>query len=558
MNTYSTYRRLRWARRISQAAFLLFFIVLLLHTNFVNPSTAPSASSPKLPVGFFLEIDPLNAIASLLSTHVLYRNLLWALALIVATIFFGRFFCGWVCPMGTINQAVSHLNRRARKKRQTIEANRYRPYQKWKYIILLVFLGASLFTSLHVGLMDPIALLSRSMALVVVPAYNVTLQAMIGAISTVGGGFLEAPLSLIGTVLHVLTTRGDPAVYQDALLIGAIFIGILVANRFITRFWCRGLCPLGALLGVFARFSIFGLHKHESNCTQCGLCALECQGGDDPQPGRVWQQQECHLCLNCVGSCPEMGLEFRFNPSRKETAVAPDIPRRMVLASLATGAAMVPIMRATPLLGRGNDPGLVRPPGAVEERDFLARCIRCGECMNVCPNNALHPTFLQAGLEGVWSPVLIPRIGYCDPSCVQCSHICPTGAIDEIAETEKAWVPMKGQAKTAGPPIRIGTAFYDLGRCLPWAMATQCIVCEEWCPVSPKAIWFEEVEVVNREGDLVQLKRPHVDPSLCVGCGACSYACPVKGEPAIVVRSVGETRNPANTIVLEKTSSPAT
>lgn len=171
--------------------------------------------------------------------------------------------------------------------------------------------------------------------------------------------------------------------------------------------------------------------------------------------------------------------------------------------------------------------------------------------MNVCPNNALHPTFLQAGFEGIWSPILVPRIGYCEPTCVLCSQVCPTGAIDEISEEEKAWVPVKGQEKTMNPPIRIGTAFYDFGRCLPWAMATPCIVCEEWCPTSPKSIYFEEAEVQNQKGEYVPVKRPHVDPKLCIGCGACSYACPVKGSPAIYVISVGETRNPGNSILLK-------
>jgi formate hydrogenlyase subunit 6/NADH:ubiquinone oxidoreductase subunit I len=146
--------------------------------------------------------------------------------------------------------------------------------------------------------------------------------------------------------------------------------------------------------------------------------------------------------------------------------------------------------------------------------------------------------------------MLLPRVGYCEPTCVLCGTVCPTGAIDEITEREKAWVPVKGQRKTERAPLRIGTAFYDFGRCLPWGMATECIVCEEWCPTSPKAIYFEEVEVQNRKGEYVSLKRPHVDPQLCVGCGACTFACPVKGQPAIYVSNVGETRNPANSILL--------
>src|SRR5207302_8853538 len=134
---------------------------------------------------------------------------------------------------------------------------------------------------------------------------------------------------------------------------------------------------------------------------------------------------------------------------------------------------------------------VIRPPGSVEEREFLERCIRCAECMKVCPNNALHPAFFEAGIEGSWTPILIARIGYCEHSCVLCGQVCPTGAIQKITEKEKLGAGV--------PPIKIGTAFYNVGRCLPWAMQTPCIVCEEFCPTSPKAIWVEEVVAQVRD-----------------------------------------------------------
>jgi ferredoxin len=231
-----------------------------------------------------------------------------------------------------------------------------------------------------------------------------------------------------------------------------------------------------------------------------------------------------------------------------------NLTRRAVIASAGAGLLAIPVLRAATNPDRAPDPSLVRPPGSLHEKEFLSRCVRCGECMNVCPNNALHPTLLQAGSEGIWSPMLMPRIGYCEPTCVLCSQVCPTGAIDEITEREKSWVPLAGKEKTAGPPIRIGTAFYDTGRCLPYAMAKECIVCEEWCPTTPKSIYFEETEVQARDGEYLYLKRPHVDPELCVGCGACTYACPIKGSPAIYITSVGETRNPQNRILLKQSN----
>lgn len=163
---------------------------------------------------------------------------------------------------------------------------------------------------------------------------------------------------------------------------------------------------------------------------------------------------------------------------------------------------------------------------------------------------------LEAGPEGLWTPILIPRIGYCEHSCVLCGQVCPTGAIQKLEEKHKLG--------DGVPPVVIGTAMFDRGRCLPWAMATPCTVCEEFCPTSPKAIWVEEVQVprrgavsqAGRESDLVTVtvKRPHVDPNLCIGCGACEKVCPVVDRPAVYVTSAGESRSKNNVILLEDTA----
>ena len=552
LKAFKHYRRLRWLRRISQALFLLLFLFLLLQTNIDaldNPDALPEIAAP---VDLFLELDPLVAITTVITTHSLYRNLFLALIVIVGTLFFGRFFCGWVCPMGTINHAISAMRSGMMKGKRRLERNRWMPYQRIKYGILAFMLGSALFGSLQIGLLDPIALLTRSMALVVLPAWNVITHDIYAWSLHADAGAIDFLLTPVAWIVHSVMIRGGSVVFDQTFLILLLFAGILLANRFITRFWCRGLCPLGALLGLLSKTSILGLEKRPSLCTGCSKCELACQGADNPMPGETWHQSECHLCLNCVASCPEAGISFKLYPSRAESTQEVSISRRAVLASAGAGLAAVPALRAAVHPDRPSDPALVRPPGSLPEREFVSRCIRCGECMNVCPNNALHPTLLQAGAEGIWSPMLIPRIGYCEPTCVLCSQVCPTGAIDEITEREKAWVPEAGKEETDGPPLRIGTAFYDTGRCLPYAMAKECIVCEEWCPTTPKAIYFEETEVQNREGEYLWLKRPHVDPALCVGCGACTYACPVKGAPAIYVTAVGETRNPRNRILLEQ------
>jgi formate hydrogenlyase subunit 6/NADH:ubiquinone oxidoreductase subunit I len=156
---------------------------------------------------------------------------------------------------------------------------------------------------------------------------------------------------------------------------------------------------------------------------------------------------------------------------------------------------------------------------------------------------------MEGGLEALWTPVLVPRVGYCEPNCVLCGQACPTGAIWELTLAQKTGKPA-GAGLAAQPPVKIGTAFYDQGRCLPWAMGTDCIVCEEWCPTSPKAIYLTTVEVVDAEGQPKTVRRPQVDPKRCTGCGACEHACPVKDRPAVYVTSVGETRSKTNQFIL--------
>jgi formate hydrogenlyase subunit 6/NADH:ubiquinone oxidoreductase subunit I len=159
--------------------------------------------------------------------------------------------------------------------------------------------------------------------------------------------------------------------------------------------------------------------------------------------------------------------------------------------------------------------------------------------MKVCPTNAINPTLTEAGMAGFWTPHLIMTQGYCEYTCTLCGSVCPTGAIQEIAVKDKI-----------EQPIKIGSAYIDRGRCLPWSGNTPCIVCQEVCPTSPKAIYLKKDIIIRPDGKKLEVQLPYVDLKRCVGCGICENKCPVRGLPAIRTIAAGESRSLENQILL--------
>jgi len=486
-------------RRISQ----VFFFLLLVWFCIVMTVGEQWWQLRGWPVGLLLDLDPLVGLATMLSTKTLYAGLAWSLVTIIVTLVFGRIFCGWVCPFGALHQFFGRLGLLGRKHRARVEANRYRRAQVVKYFILIVFLVMVAWPggdgrSLQTGLLDPIPLVHRSMNLVVLPATEY----------------------LTG---HPLANAQRH--YSGAWVIGTLFVAALLANFYIPRFYCRFLCPLGALLGLLARFSLWRIAKTAPRCTSCSLCETACEGACDP--AEKIRISECLMCFNCLDdACKQKFLSYRVGESAAgEIKLPPDLGRRGVLASLGASLLAVPMLRLEGTLGTNRKPQLVRPPGSLAEDEFLERCLKCGQCMRVCPTNVIMPAGLDAGVEALWTPVLNFRIGTsgCQVNCVACGHVCPTAAIRPLTLEEKRGV---GRFAERGP-IRIGCAFVDQGRCLPWSMDTPCIVCEENCPTAPKAIGVREEyrpvrdgvhRVAAVDGKTVQLAGAHLAP-LAFGTG---------------------------------------
>ncbi len=528
--------RLTTVRVLSQIVFMALFIFFCW--------ASWTSRIEGFPVSMMLEIDPLVTLATVLATGYVYKFLGWALVIVIITIIFGRVFCNWACPFGTLHQFTGWLfNVKTNSTR--IRSNRYEGAQYLKYGILIVFLVMSSMGALQIGLLDPIVIMYRAVTTVIAPATDMAIGEATRALEGAG---VEA------TFLDVLKFAPgvERRVFVGSFWVGSLFMLFVSLNLWKPRFFCRFLCPLGAMLGSIARFSLFRINRDVNKCTDCNLCLMRCEGAADPQ-SQV-RTAECFSCMNCIDDCPEDALSFSLlKLDRAQAKLAPDVSRRRLVFSALAGVFAFPMLRNNGLATDENfSPAMIRPPGSVAEEEFLERCIKCDQCINACPTNVLQPATLEeGGIEALWTPVMNFRISHCQLKCTLCSEVCPTGAIREISAEEKLGV---GEHQEQGPVV-LGTAFIDTTRCLPWANKIPCVVCEEVCPVAPKAIQTYDEEAKDVFGNTVVLNKPFIVPELCIGCGICEAECPVLDQRAVYVTAVGESRSKDRSLLLQKRKS---
>lgn len=488
--------------RICQLIFLVLFLILFVLTEYRGHDDINAV------VNAFFRADPLVLFSYLLASKSWSRLLLPAALMTVATLLLGRFFCGWLCPLGTILDLVTSKIRKTAPLK-ALKGN-------VKYWLLLPLLSASLCNLNLSGLLDPVAILLRALTFFFYPITGLGVrQGWVWLYRTVGER--RDALDPVYALLRDNLLPFRDTIYPLAFLSAVVFLGIVALERFETRNWCRNLCPLGTLLGWLGRFSPFS-RVPATLCSDCGQCRELCPTGF----GRdVLLKEECILCFECQSGCPHDRITFR--PLLKLWGNGPVVPeRRVLLGGMAGG-----LLLALPARFRNPEQQsrLLRPPGVRSEDEFLTKCVRCGECMKVCLKNALYPASFQAGLEGIYTPLVIPRLGYCEYNCTLCGQVCPTGAIPEL--------PVEAKRREV-----IGTAVFDKNLCLPFARRIDCIVCEEHCPIPEKAIRSREVRVVGQDGQLTTVKEPYLVGDICNGCGICENVCPLETRAGITVLAV--------------------
>jgi MauM/NapG family ferredoxin protein len=492
----NSYKKWVWARRIMQILFFLVFLYLLMITT--------QGVTGRLPDTLFFHLDPLIGISSILASRSWIAPMSLGIITILLAIAVGRAWCGWLCPMGTI---LDWIPSRRNRKSPSIS-------HKWsqvKYFIFFAILIAAALGNLTLMVFDPITLLSRTTASVILPGLNWT----IGNVESWFYNFevLRPAVEWVDSVLRGWLLNNQPFYLLNIVLL-VFFAVVLGLNAIRSRFWCRYLCPLGGLLGLISKVSFIRHHVDSEKCISCRKCSTLCPtGAIRPENKFAADVAECTMCLQCMEGCPTRAISFN---KVRNVAQPQDKTRRQFLYSLGAAAIVAAFLRFLPAAVKTGS-SKIRPPGSSEE-SIYANCVRCGECVKVCPTSVIQPGTTDSPIK-LWTPTLKTRLGYCDYSCNSCGIICPTGAITNLTLEQKR-------------KAVIGIARIDQNRCITWAEGRDCIVCEEMCPVPEKAIRLGGEGQGRGSGGG---RHPHVIEDLCIGCGICEYQCPVAGEAAIRV-----------------------
>lgn len=488
--------------------------IYVLHAH--DPTAWPShyadnlASKEWIPAELFLTIDPLVSLSTAIASRSWVWSLICAAAILIVCILIPRGFCGYLCPLGTtidlFDWAVA-----GRTKRFQV------PDDGWwvhiKYYLLTSILVAALFGVLISGFFSAIPVITRAMLFIVDP-----LQ------SGLGRGWHLTPGFNLGQYVSIV-----------------LFLAVLCLGFLRPRFWCKYVCPSGAMFSLGNLFRLTE-RKVESSCINCNKCVEVCPF-DAIKPDFTTRETDCTLCQTCAGVCPTHAIKFveRWNfvelkvenePPTQETAIGRRGFLSLAIGSTAAVVGGAAVALGTKATGAGTESQLpilpgsagplflpVRPPGSVPEREFLEMCIRCGECFKACPNNVLQPESFQQGLEGLWTPLVNADWAGCESSCNACGQVCPTGAIRPLPLGEKR-------------VARMGLAIVDESTCLPFAGKEACDLCVQECvSAGYNAIEYTQVGVeVDDQGQPIEgtgYAAPVVLADKCVGCGLCQTRCNV-------------------------------
>lgn len=486
--------------RVTIAA-LSFIVVTLLFLDFTG--------TVHLWFGWMAKIQFLPAVLALNVGVVLF--------LIILTLLCGRVYCSVICPLGIMQDIISHISGKRKGKKRRFS---YSPEMKWlRYGFLILFLAA-----LVAGIGSVAALLAP--------------YSSYGRIAS----NLFAPVYGWGNnILAYFAQRADSyAFYEKEIWMKSLPTFIIAVVSFIViailswrngRTYCNTVCPVGTVLGFLSKFSLLRPVINHEKCKSCGLCAKGCKASCIDSKNERIDYSRCITCFDCIGNCSQGAISYtikRCSTAKKGATTCgaakngTDSSRRTFL----TGAGILIGTVAAKAQETKVDGGLavildkkvpkratpIVPPGAESLKHFSQHCTGCQLCVSVCPNNVLRPS---TELSSMMQPQSSYERGFCRPECTKCSEVCPAGAIKRITKEEKS-------------SIQIGHAVWIKKNCIPVAEGVKCSNCVRHCPVGA-------IKMVPLSQDNKELRIPVIDEERCIGCGACENLCPARPFSAIYV-----------------------
>ncbi len=487
----------RWLKKLRIALSLLFFLVITaLFLDFTGTIYHKST----------LVLTDLQFVPSLiffLATGSAFG--LGFVLILLMTLLFGRIYCSTLCPMGTLQDFFIFLNRKLSPKK--IHFKFRKPHQFFRFAVLtVVILTAAAGSIILVNLTDPYSMYGKMMHNLVLPVRT--------AINNI------AVKALLGTGAYWLYPQKWVPLNVVSLLVAlSWFILVLFLSLKRGRLYCNTICPVGTLLGLVARISIFRIRLEKSLCNSCGKCSSVCKAQCIDPKTQFLDFSRCIGCMNCLSPCPEGGVKIvPFWQKEKEVTTGFDPARRKFLGEtgliVAATLALDPKALGQDTMKNGKKeviPGTVpifrehpvTPPGSLDRTRFNELCTACHLCVSACPTQVLQPTWIHYGWKGFLQPRMDYITSFCNYECTLCGEVCPTGAILELAAEEKKLVQM-------------GKAKFVKENCVVYTRNTACGACSEHCPT----------KAVNMVPYKDKLTIPEVTDNICIGCGACEYACP--------------------------------
>ncbi len=421
------------------------------------------------------------------------------LFVLLLTLLFGRVYCSSICPLGTFQDIVSYLKKKIQKKKRY--KYDYLPESKYLRYSLLVFsilfiLGGSLFL---VNMLDPFTNYGRF-------ASNLFRPILLAANNILAYSLEKFDIYTI----YPVEIKGF---YIESLIYPLLFMSLVIwLSLKQGRLFCNTVCPVGTLLGLISKKSLFKIKFDEITCKGCGVCEKVCKSGCIDTDNKEIDFSRCVCCFNCFDVCPTLGLNYHpaFKAKPLPLVEPADMNKRNFLLAVGTymlGLSQVIAQKKEIIVKVKSTVPIkqiypVSPPGSGSISHFTDNCTACHLCVSACPTHVLQPSFLEYGFLGMLQPRLDNSAGFCNYECKICTDVCPTGALLPVTLEKKKL-------------IQLGKAVFIKENCIVETQKTECGACSEHCPT--KAVYMVPYE---------NLRLPELNNELCIGCGACEHACP--------------------------------